>query len=241
MGPTWEENMRTSLARAIAGTAVAAAAVLTVAGTASAATGTTSMKATTTLSIVESRSTITIGQKDVISGTLLSGITPVADKPVWLARVIDGKPFLIDAHFTGMLGRVSFTVSPEKTARYELVFHGTAELAASHSGVVTATVRKKLTTLSIVESKTSIMIGQQDTISGTLMAGKAPLAGQVVWLFRVAGGKLAGSANGHVTGKLGRVFFTVMPHTTTKYELVFFATVKLAATHSGVVTVTVTN
>src|SRR5579862_5777262 len=98
--------MRTSLTRAVAGAAIAAAAVLTAVGTASA----TTTPAPTTLSISASQSTINAGQKDVISGQLLNGTTPVAHTPVWLARVEASKTVLVDAHFSGKLGKVFFNV-----------------------------------------------------------------------------------------------------------------------------------
>jgi hypothetical protein len=74
--------MRTSLTRLVAGTAIAATALLAVAGTASAST--TAAKAPTTLSIVAAKSTITVGQWDTIGGTLASGKTPVAGRAVIL-------------------------------------------------------------------------------------------------------------------------------------------------------------
>ena len=78
--------MRTSLARVVAGTAIAATAVLTAAGVASAATSTTPAKAPTTLTAVDAKAKITVGQKDVITGTLRTGAKPVTGKVVWLYR-----------------------------------------------------------------------------------------------------------------------------------------------------------
>jgi hypothetical protein len=230
--------MRTSLTRAVAGVAIAAAAVITTAGLASAST---TPPAPTTLSIAASQSTITAGQKSVISGTLLSGTTALAHKTVWLARVNgSGNPVLLDAHFTGKLGRVFFNVYPKTTVSYELVFRGNANYAASSSSQVTVTVTpaKLPTNLSIVALKNPIKAGHTDTIVGQLRAGGKPLAGRTVWLFRVVKGKLVGG-NGHLTGKLGRVFFTIKPAQTTRYILVFFGTPKLRASFSGVVTVIV--
>ena len=228
--------MRTSLTRAVAGVTIAAAAVLAAVGTASA----TTTPAPTTLSISAAQSTINAGQKDVISGQLLSGTTPVSHTPVWLARVDGSNTVLVDAHFTGKLGKVFFTVSPKTTVTYELVFRGNSNFAASTSSQVTVTVNpaKLPTNLSIVAAKTHIKPGGSDTISGQLRQGKTPLAGRVVWLFRVVKGKLVGG-NGHLTGKFGRVFFTVKPGSTTHYILVFLGTPKLHATHSGIVTVVV--
>ena len=136
--------MRTSLTRAIAGTAIAAAAVLTAAGTASAAMSTTPVKAPTTLSIVEAKAKITIGQKDVISGTLLTGTKPVLRQVVRLYRYnTAGKKWILaQARVTGKLGRVFYTVKPRATTSYELVFLGGAHLLPSHSAVATITVTK---------------------------------------------------------------------------------------------------
>ena len=77
--------MRTSLTRLVAGTAIAATALLAVAGTASASTATTPKKPTT-LSIVAAKSKITVGQSDTISGTLASHKTPVAGRIVILDK-----------------------------------------------------------------------------------------------------------------------------------------------------------
>ena len=125
--------MRTSLTRAIAGTAIAAAAALTVAGTASAATSTTPVKAPTTLTAIDSKAKIVVGQKDLLTGTLRSGKTPLVKKVVELYRwgVKAKKWILNEAHVTGKYGHVFFTVKPAVTSTYELVFRGSAKFAAS--------------------------------------------------------------------------------------------------------------
>jgi hypothetical protein len=134
------EEMRTSLTRAFTGAAVAAAAVVTLAGSASAAVP--AAKAHTTLSIVEQRSTITRGQKDTVSGTLLAGKKPAAKEIVLLDRVVGHKLIRVNVELTSKTGSVSFVVKPTATTKYELVFSGTNKLAASHSGVVTTVVKK---------------------------------------------------------------------------------------------------
>lgn len=134
--------MRTSFTRVAAGIAIAAAAVLTVAGTASAATASPAAKAHTTLSIVESRTWIKAGQKDVISGDLRTGKVPVAGKVVVLDRIVGKKLIPVQFDLTGKAGRVHFVVRPKVTARYMLVFPGTKKLHATHSGVVTVVVKK---------------------------------------------------------------------------------------------------
>lgn len=134
--------MRISLTRAIAGTAIAAATVLTVVGTASAATSTTPVKAPTTLSITTAKAKIIVGQKDLITGTLLSGKTPLVKKVVELYRYgVKAKKWIrVEVDLTGKFGHVFYTVKPSVTTNYELVFFGTAHLRASHSSVITVTV-----------------------------------------------------------------------------------------------------
>lgn len=235
--------MRTSLTRLVAGTAIAATALLTVAGTASASA--TTPKKPTTLSIVAAKSKITVGQSDTISGTLASHKTPVAGRIVILdKRVGAGHWFAAEEKFTGKYGKVSFVVAPKVDTRYELVFKGGPIYSASHSGVVTVVVVKPVvkipTTLSIAESSATITAGSTDTISGTLTItkdGKA-LPGQWVWLDVVVSGK-AHAVKAFKTGKLGAVAFKVKPAATTTYELVYFGTKTLAPAVSGTVTVTV--
>jgi hypothetical protein len=231
--------MRTSLTRAVAGAAIAATAVLAAVGTAGAAGA--AVKAPTTLSATEAKGIIKLGQSDVLTGTLLSGKTALANKDVALERY-NGKAWVItDVRATGVHGHVSFTVKPAATAKFQLQFFATTKYLGSHSGVVTVVVVKptpKLTNLTIGEAKTKIKPGQSDTIFGTLRTGKTPLPGQLVWLYQVVSGKLV-NGNGHFTGKFGGVSFSVKPSATAHYELKFFSTAKYAGTHSGVVTVVV--
>jgi hypothetical protein len=238
--------MRKSLTRAIAGTAIAAASVLTVVGTASAATGTTPVKAPTTLSITTAKAKIVVGQKDLITGTLLTGTKPVVRQVVRLYRynVKAKKWILTQADVTGGLGHVFFTVKPPVTSRYELVFRGSAKFAASHSGpatVVVLPVRRAPTTLSIAPASGSITAGQKDVITGTLLTGTKPVFRQIVRLYRFnATAKKWVLVEARVTGKLGHVFYTVKPAATTSYELVFLGSAHLRASHSPVATITVT-
>ena len=237
--------MRTSLTRAIAGTAIAAAAVLTVVGTAGAATSTTSVKAPTTLSLTEARATIVVGQKDVLTGTLRTGSKPVAGKAVWLYRYgVHAKRWIpVYGLFTGKLGHVFFVVRPAATTAYELLFHGTPMFAASRSNlaIVRVVPAKAPTTLGIAVSSRSITAGQKDLIKGTLLTGTKPVAGKGVWLFRYGTeAKKWIAVKGLVTGKFGHVFYTVKPSVTTSYRLVFFGTLHLRPSVSDVTTITVT-
>jgi hypothetical protein len=237
--------MRTSLTRAIAGTAIAAAAVLTAAGVASAATSTTPAKSPTTLSIVEAKAKIVVGQKDVITGTLLSGKTPLVNKVVELYRygVHIKKWIPVEVDLTGKFGHVFFTVKPAATTRYEAVFHGTAKFAASRSNIATVLVVpvfRAPTTLGIATSASTITAGQKDLITGTLLSRGKPVAGKIVNLYRYsATAKKWIRVEVDLTGKFGHVFYTVKPSATTSYELVFFGTSHLRASHSDVATITV--
>jgi hypothetical protein len=134
--------MRAPLTRAVSGVAIATAAVLALAVPASAKT-VPPAKVHTTLSIVEAKSTIVRGQKDLVSGTLKAGKKAAAKEVVFLDRVAGRKLIPVRAELTSKVGRVSFVVEPKVTTRYELVFRGTKRLAASHSGVVTTVVKVK--------------------------------------------------------------------------------------------------
>ena len=237
--------MRTSLTRAVAGTAIAAAAVLTAAGVASAATSTTPAKSPTTLSIVEAKAKIVVGQKDVITGTLLSGKTPLVKKVVELYRYgVKAKKWIpVEVDLTGKFGHVFFTVKPAATTRYQAVFHGTPKFAASHSNIATVLVvpvPKAPTTLGIATAASTIQAGHKDLITGTLLSGTKPVVGKIVSLYRYnATAKKWIRVEVDLTGKFGHVFYTVKPSATTSYELVFFGTPHLRASHSDVATITV--
>jgi hypothetical protein len=229
--------MRTSLTRAVAGAAIAATAALTAVGTAGAAGAT--IKAPTTLSVVESKAIITPGQKDLLYGTLKSGKTALAGKDVALERFVAGKWHILDVRHTGTFGHVSFTVQPGVTSKYSLQFFATARYQGTRSNIVTVLVLKpKPTILTIGQTKTRIRPGQTDTIFGTLSVARTPLGGQLVWLYQVVNGKLV-NGNGHFTGSHGGVSFTVKPGATAHYELKFYGTPRYAGTRSGVVTVVV--
>jgi hypothetical protein len=131
--------MRTSLTRAVSGLAVAAAAMLTLAGPANAAPAHL-VRAHTTLSIVESRNVIKAGHKDVISGRLASRGIGLSKHVVYLDRLVGKKFVPVRVGLTGARGGISFSVWPDVTARYELVYHGNTVFAPTHSGVVTVKV-----------------------------------------------------------------------------------------------------
>ena len=94
------------------------------------------------------------------------------------------------------------------------------------------------TTLSIVESRNVIKAGQKDEISGRLASRGIGLGKHVVYLDRVEGKSLV-AVQAEVTGPHGGVSFTVRPHVTARYELVYRGNKTFAPTHSGVVAVKV--
>jgi hypothetical protein len=130
--------MRTStLTRAGAVTAIAAAAGLAVAaGTAGASTPAPApaKAAKTTLSVT--------AKKDVISGTLASGKKALAKEVVTLDTVAGKKLTVVGKAVTNKAGKVTFTVKPKASTKYELVFKGAGKLGGAKSSVVTITVAK---------------------------------------------------------------------------------------------------
>jgi hypothetical protein len=130
--------MLKSLTRAVAVAAAGAAAALALTGTANATV--VPVRIHTTLSIVESRNVIKAGRPDVISGRLAAGAQGLGGRVVYLDRIAGRVLTEVRVKFTGPHGGVSFVVQPGVTARYELVFKGTALLAPTHSGVVTVRV-----------------------------------------------------------------------------------------------------
>jgi hypothetical protein len=98
------------------------------------------IRAPTSLTATESKTTIAPGQTDQITGTLLSGTKAVPGQVVFLERLISGKWVNVQVALTGGAGHVFFTVKPSKTSSYELAYHGTAFFAPSHSNVVTVVV-----------------------------------------------------------------------------------------------------
>jgi hypothetical protein len=237
--------MRTSLTRALAAVAVTATAVVAAAGTAGA---TTTSKTPTNLSIVAAKSTITAGQWDTIAGTLRAGKTPEYKKVVELYRwnYNHKKWELTKATLTDKAGLAKFTYKPAFTDKWELVYHGSQTLAASHSGVVTIVVHpaKIGTALTATATPSSITAGGSTTISGVLTAGpkSVPLSKALVFLYKwLPTSKKWDKLAVNLTGPKGGVAFPGRtPSATTTYELVYFGSAKFAKSYSAAVTVTVT-
>jgi hypothetical protein len=238
--------MRTSLTRLVAGTAIAATALLGAAGVASAST-TTTARTPTELSVAVAKGSITVGQSDTIAGDLHAGKTPIPGRIVILDRwsATAKKWYSIEEKFTGKLGLVDFGVTPKASAWYVLVFKGGSIYKPSHSAEVRIVVKPKPvvktpTTLSAQAATAGITAGSTDKIDGTLVVASdsKALPGQWVWLDTVVSGKLH-HLRAFKTGKDGNVSFTVKPAATTTYELEYLGTHALAPSISDAVTVTV--
>jgi hypothetical protein len=99
-------------------------------------------KTGTTLSVAVGKPTITAGRLDVITGTLATGSAPDGRRIVELYRYNGktGKWVPVRVNLTRKGGAVRFAIRPLATAKYELVYHGNATLAAALSSPVTVTV-----------------------------------------------------------------------------------------------------
>jgi len=220
----------------------AGASTTTTVGTLTAATGNTG----TAFSIVASESTIAIGQKDTVSGTLTAdGAAPghrVAELLRYSSR--QNRWRVVRIKETNANGSVQFTVRPLDTARYELGFRGNAKLAAVRSGAVTIAVTptgKLATTLSVTASSTTINSGGTIKLTGALTTVDAtPVPGRLVFVARYnpTTKKWARVAVKR-TGPKGMVFYVRAPSTTATFELVFPGGPRFAGSHSAPVTVTV--
>lgn len=147
--------MRKLRTRILVGSAVAVFAGATAFAVTSTADATTTAKTTaltastaktgTALSIATRKTTIPAGEKDIIRGKLTkAGEAPVGRRVVELYRYdAKRKKWLpVRAQLTRKAGAARFVVRPLVTAEYELVYHGSAKLAPSHSTPVTVTVTR---------------------------------------------------------------------------------------------------
>jgi hypothetical protein len=109
------------------------------------------------------------------------------------------------------------------------------------AGTLTAATGNTGTSLSITASQSTIAAGQRDTIGGTLLAGGSPAAHRVVELERYNDQRHTWRPiRIKLTNHAGAVTFTVRPAMTREYEIVYRGNSTLAASRSGVVTITVT-
>jgi hypothetical protein len=213
--------MRKSLTWAAVGTTlVAAAATLSVAGTANAAT------VKPTLFIRDSASHVNAGSPVTISGTLSAGHTVLGNEGVWLDWVGPKGALhkIKDKPTAAKTGVVTFTVAPEATTTYELVFPGTRSYARATSGKAVVRVSKLGTNLAIAAPTTPITVGAKETFTGTLDHGTTPLPGKTVWLYTVNSKKKIVHAVGHAsTSSTGTVSITTTPPVGTDYYAFFYA------------------
>jgi hypothetical protein len=116
----------------------------------------------------------------------------------------------------------------------------TALLAAAGTASAGTTPAKLPTTLSIVAAKSTITVGQWDTIGGTLASDAKPVVHRIVQLDVFgAKDKKWHAVEQKYTGKYGKVAFSVRPWSTSAYELVFKGGPIYKASHSGFVVVKV--
>jgi hypothetical protein len=233
--------MRKSLTRAVAGVAIATAAVVAAAGVANASTSTP--RKATTLSIVAAKTTITVGQVDTIGGVLKSHRTPLAHRIIVLDRFEGKKWHPIEEKYTGKFGGVDFAVKPAASTAYKLAFLGGPFYAPTHSGAVVVRVKpavvKTPTALGITVASGTITAGATDTVNGALTADAKSLPKHWVWLATFTDGKVH-ALRARLTDKSGDVTFTVKPAATTTYELLYRGNDVLNPTASEALTITVT-
>ena len=101
------------------------------------------------------------------------------------------------------------------------------------------------TSLTLKAAKTSVVHNQKTTLTGTLKAGTKRLGGESVVLEkRASGAKSWSVVSTKTTSSKGTVTYTVVPGTRKgqkeQYELVFKGTKMYKASHSAVITITVT-
>jgi hypothetical protein len=106
--------------------------------------------------------------------------------------------------------------------------------------VVTGSLPRTATTLSITASPTSIAADGSVKVSGVLTAGTSPVQRRPVFLCRYnLTTKKWVRVAAKRTGPQGVVFFVRAPSTTATFELVFPGGPRFAGSHSGTVTVEV--
>ena len=116
----------------------------------------------------------------------------------------------------------------------------TADATTTAKSAALTTTAKSGTTLSVTAAQSTIRAGQEDSVSGTLLAAGNPAAGKVVELYRyndrLQRWRLI---RVKLTSKTGAVTFKVRPEITRRYELVYHGNQTLAASTSGATTITV--
>lgn len=223
-----------------------AAGAMTTANTTALTTATA--KAGTTLSIAAGTSTIKVGERDTIEGTLLANGKPAAHKVVEL-RAFNARTHrwrAIRITLTGKQGQVKFGLRPWETRDYELFYHGNAKLAGATSAqvmvTVTGTPAKWPTVLSLSAVPGSVRAGEAVKLTGTLSVEGRPLRHRVVSLYRYDAATKKWVRTGiEFTGPRGEVSFTREPTSSATFELVFAGGPRLTAAHSASDAVAVTS
>ena len=200
-------------------------------------------KKSTSLSIRAARSAVLPNTKDTISGVLKSGSTVLPGQTVRLLQRKAGTSTWSTAGSatTSAKGGVSFSLVPaNQREQYELSYAGNATYAASHSGIVTVTV-KRSTALTIAAAHATVKPKTHDTITGMLKSGTTGLVGFNVTLReRKAGTTKWTALTTKATTTGGKVSFSVLPpNSKEQYQLNFAGTTRYFPSHSGVVTVPV--
>jgi hypothetical protein len=120
-----------------------------------------------------------------------------------------------------------------------------AALAAGMSAAPALAASAQPTSLTLKAAKSSVVHNQKTTLTGTLKAGTKPLSAQPVILEkRAAGAKAWSVVSSKNTSSKGTVSYVVTPGTKKgqkeQYYLVFKGNAKYKASHSAVITITVT-
>jgi hypothetical protein len=131
--------MVTRVGSVAAAAAIATTGAMVTAGAAGAATH--AAKLPTHLSIAKHSAVEHHHHLTVISGVLRSRGFALRGKTVFLDRKDGAKWVVIGHESTSRRGGVAFVVRPKVTAQFALSFAGSANFQASHSRVVTVTVK----------------------------------------------------------------------------------------------------
>jgi hypothetical protein len=230
--------------------AAALAALTTATVTAGGLVATTTAGATektaTSLSIREARQLILVGNDNRISGQLrANGHGALAGATVELLKKLPNATSwtAVRSKATNTNGVVAFIVSPRRTARFELAFAGDAAHFATHSGVVTTTVVRRLpTAIDASAAPNSISPGGSADIRGRLHLARStghprPLPDRTLTLEQRNADGTWTAIGTRTTNAHGVVHFTVSPTQTTRYALFFHRTRHLRGTRSNGVTV----
>jgi 5-hydroxyisourate hydrolase-like protein (transthyretin family) len=185
----------------------------------------------TSMSITTSAPSVNPGEQVTIQGVLTENGQPLAGKAIELrarpAHTHQGFE-TVATGTTATDGTVSFTQSPTADTVYRLLFRPTDTENGSISPPATVLVRRA-TSLSIRT--------ESDIVRGTLFGPRNnPLGNQTVTLqSSPAGADTWTDVASDQTGQNGGVAFNVTPAQATDYRLVYAATTRYQACHSGVV------